>query len=474
VPTFDEKLAAVRTNQAPPAPASSFEAKLAAIRQPSIADQARASLAKQNLTPEQVKAGGGVTSPDDITFDPPKQTNGGFLHGIRDSFSLLEHPLDALDASLDGAAQFTVMGDREPTAADVPVAGQVLGYPSAVAQTAKESYQRGAANESRADMYGQVTGTGLQFAAGAALGKKLPKVPATVREGGINEHLDVIDPKRQNLKLSRPIAEELFDQGVRMRDAKAELPAILDAKANAVDTTTPVLNRATPATTKPILGAIQQARSALHNENGVIRHPDMQPIADNLHALERHITATAPDGTIPNQTLANLHQDYNYFANKEGSFDGVETNPVRLPANAHVAEAIRGVVNEDPIAAAANARKSAYLEAKRVLPQTALPDTRPSLKKAAGTLGAAAATTAIGSVSPIARFALEAVGVGGGIGAAGKMVWDVMRSPAWKTAQPFRRAAMFQAIHAGKWEVAGKLARIILTESAVHSMHAKQ
>lgn len=128
----------------------------------SVATQARSRLFQQGLTPEIVKqdawnnvTGRGVTRPESITFAPRKEVNGGFLGG------LLSNPLHALDSALDSAQQFTVMGTREPTPGD---ALNVAGIPN-YKQIADESYRRGEANESTADMYGNATQAAALFAA---------------------------------------------------------------------------------------------------------------------------------------------------------------------------------------------------------------------------------------------------------------------------------------------------------------------
>lgn len=151
----------------------------------SIAGKANRSLASRGLTPQMVKAGLGETTPEQIQFAPPTQLNGGFgggaAHGINPLNWLHLDPVTktALAASGQGdypfQAYFRNIIERgaKPTGADA--AGAVLseaGLPDPIG-TAKESYRRGMANQSTADMYGNVAGG---VAGGALLGKVAPMV----------------------------------------------------------------------------------------------------------------------------------------------------------------------------------------------------------------------------------------------------------------------------------------------------------
>lgn len=151
----------------------------------SVADQAKARLASRGLTPEDVKAGRGVTTPDQIKFDDPERVNGGYLGGLVGSLKP-DVAETVANAILPVGGPMVVRSYRaatnlpqHPDAVDVTSAAlKTAGLPD-YAGISRESYHRGEANQSRADMYGAATPPVALAAAGAAA-KMLP-------EGAISE-----------------------------------------------------------------------------------------------------------------------------------------------------------------------------------------------------------------------------------------------------------------------------------------------
>jgi hypothetical protein len=123
------------------------------------------------------------TTPDDIQFAAGQDVNGGASGGFASSFDWLRHPLTTLDNALDAAGSLTVMGGPPLTTSDaVRAANQAtLGLaptsiPTAIADTASESYARTGRNESRADMYGNLGGMALQALIGKGVGQYVENV----------------------------------------------------------------------------------------------------------------------------------------------------------------------------------------------------------------------------------------------------------------------------------------------------------
>ena len=110
---------------------------------PSVADTARARLSDRGLTPEAVKAGQGITSPSEIQFAPSKSVNGGFIGG------LVSNPLAGV---VDSVKEKIAAGHGPLVPLEMAAELTIPNIPA----IAKESYRRGEANESTADMYGQV------------------------------------------------------------------------------------------------------------------------------------------------------------------------------------------------------------------------------------------------------------------------------------------------------------------------------
>lgn len=149
----------------------------------SVADRARQSLALRNLTPEDVKAGKGLTTPEQIQFNEPTTVNGGYIGGLVRSIKpdLVEIASNAVAPIIGPQMVRAVRAVRavaplveHHAPADIASAALKVGGLPDYPAIASESYHRGEANQSRSDMYGEATLPVVAAAAGLAA-KVLPK-----------------------------------------------------------------------------------------------------------------------------------------------------------------------------------------------------------------------------------------------------------------------------------------------------------
>lgn len=325
---------------------------------------------------------------------------------------------------------------------------------------------------------GEATGLIGQTLLPGALGKKVTAAGPALDAAGDAQYQRVIDPQNVNPSVAAPVARELAGEGVRMRNPQAELGPILNDKANAVDTSTPILGRTMPTPVSPITQALRDARANLFDANGTVRH-GMQPVVDGLSALEKEIEAKSVQvsntprnvGTIPNEALKNLHQDLSNSAGRGGQFDpAIQSNPDRWSPDMHGANAVMDAVNADPAAAAANAKKSAYIKANRELLQRdgngnviggPHADTLPTKGRVATTLGGAAAMEVAGMAFPPIKPFVHVLGRMLDLGGATKLVTDALRSPAWNTRSAIIKKGMARAIATKDYGSAATIASAI-------------
>lgn len=149
----------------------------------SVADTARMRLASgmgvhgaPPLTPEGVKAGRGVTTPEQIQTQPPKEVNGGFGGGFMQAIK------NAPRSFAEGAAPSLTqpVNTAIDLAKGVPFRQAITqNSPSGQgAAVVDEAMRRGAANESTADMYGNVAGNAAMLAATKGVAEIIPEMPA--------------------------------------------------------------------------------------------------------------------------------------------------------------------------------------------------------------------------------------------------------------------------------------------------------
>lgn len=384
---------------------------------PNIADIARQRLAARGLTPERVKAGGGVTKPEDIKFkDPETHFWGGVGHALNPANLVHIDPVTKTIMALTGHGDLPGMQGMRAARARGETPGamdmasgtlQETGLPDFVG-TAQESYHRGEANQTRSDLYGGVAGSVALGALTHGVTKALPALAPGRVKAGVAQYADALAPADSaNRPLAESIASQLGDEGITMRNPKKQLGPLLEKRAEGIDTTAPILNRPQAARVGPILSEIEAQRDALFNEvqrvpapadpqyradliaklkrpmgevvqDGnelVVReiaHPDFWTKANELSKLREHITQSSNRGMIRNDVLDKLTKDYNYVGGTvEGGYKNPGIDPRYLPASTNAADAIRDVVNQDPAAAAANAQKSELLTAAKELPSTA-------------------------------------------------------------------------------------------------------
>lgn len=403
-----------------------------------VATDARVRLSERGLTAQKVKAGQGVTQPEDIHFDAPKSVNGGFVGGV------FSNPLAGPIESVKHHAGAVLRGEESGVTAPLRVAADVLIPRPDLAF--KEAMRRGAANESTSDMYGQVA----QGAALAALSgpgtRTLGRVAGLTEAEAAAKVSHVIDPKGANAALANMVGEEVIRNGVPLKNPRVEVPAIAERKIQGIDTDTPILNRTTPAKVGPVLRELSETRRKMFDSNGTIRI-GFEEKAKSLSALMRDIAKKADsNGYLPNDVLRNLHADLNYEVGPRG-FDaarGAQTNPDRLSPTMHAARAVAEQVNSDPASAAANAQKSRWIDAKEKLPANAPDTASPKLADltAADVFRIGRGLAGRGAVAGLA-YAAGGPMAGAIVGAAEALTPSIRRivtSPQWRTANAITRA----------------------------------
>jgi len=482
----------------------------------SVADAATARLAARGLTPAAVKAGAGVTTPDQITFQEPPSR---FLSGVGSAINPLN--LVRMDPVTKTLIALTGHGDmpgqqgiraaqargETPGLSDLASGFlQEAGLPDPIG-TAKESYHRGEANQTRSDLYGGVAGAAALAGLTHGVTKALPAIAPGLRRAGVAQYADTLAPDESaNRPLAESIASRLGDEGVTLQNPKKQIAGVAQQHADAIDTTTPILNRPQAARVGPILSDIEAQRDALFNEvqrvpapvdpeyraalidklkrpmgevvqDGdelVVReiaHPDFWNKANELNKLAEHITQSSNRGMIRNDVLAKLTKDYNYVGGTvQGGYQNPGIDPRYLPASTTAADAIRDVVNQDPAAAAANSDKSMWLDAMNKLPKdaqkpvpvAALGDTTRILRKTV--LGGAATGAAglLGGPAAAATTAKVAGVVGGGLELM-DMLNRVRENPLYRTTVGGYKMRLAKAIQARDAQGVSDLATPLMT-----------
>lgn len=129
------------------------------------------TLEAMGLTSSDVKAGRGVVTPDMLQEQEPKEVNGGFWGGFGRSVNPINWVAAPVGEALRTEGLVTPSSDRAkwfadqtPTLENLPnrLLSSVVPHPI---DTARESYRRGEANESRSDMYGEVAGAAATLGA---------------------------------------------------------------------------------------------------------------------------------------------------------------------------------------------------------------------------------------------------------------------------------------------------------------------
>lgn len=426
----------------------------------SVADNAKASLANRGLTPEMVKAGQGVTQPEDIKFADAKTVNGGFLGGAASALN----PLSALDSMLGAAQKMTVMGGAPPNAAEAARAvGGAVGVPD-LAGIAQESYRRGGANESRSDMYGGAAAAAAMAAAGRAF-------PSVADQAG--KYAAVVDPSGTH-PLAPTIAQEMFDQNIIMRNPKLDIAKYAESRATAGDAklTSAVANMPRPVDASEVSATMQRVKASLYNnDTGAPLRPDSDQIAAKIDAYEmNHIMGNAkafrdPSGNIAYQmdpkVALELKRNFDAAPYGKGSETGV------AEAQKAVGDSLRGQLNTDPGVAAANAEINKYLTAKNEIAPRAARDTLPTAKRVGGAVLRTAVAEGVGAAFPPARTAAHVLAGGLGLASMPSIVIDAVRSPLWKTTSAVMKARFARAVASNNLDVAANISRAIVAGNAV-------
>lgn len=449
---------------------------------PSAANQARQRLeSREGMTPERIKenaaAGLSITPENRRSASASEEARAFGVNAVTGALgSLASIPALAGDAMLDA-----IPGSRGLTEApSMPLTRAVGDARRATADWAKELV--GVPPEAitdASDAFGNTTG---EIAATFA------KVPDALRRGlgavaemgAVKRYTKALAPSKANAKLAEETVPKLIERGEWFTDPK-NLARKADEAADAVDVDSAVLHMPNAARSKPVLSEIQAQRDALYNvlerhpapadpkplidaikakrptaqvfeRNGEIivreiRHPSMQAKSDRLHELERHIQDSANRGMFKNETANNLRKDYDYYSDPEaGRFADID--PVRRPADSHVADAMRTQLNSDPGVAAANAEKSFQLDTKKLM--DAAPTPKPIVTWTQGITGGVAGLLG----GPAA----------GGTLAAGGMLYRFLQSPGFRTASAVAQKRVGDLIRAGQIKEAEALAGAMAQE----------
>lgn len=404
---------------------------------PSVAEQARASLASHGLTPEQVKAGQGVTKPEEIKFEQPKGP--GLMSGAGHSLDWLLHPLDTLDASLDSASNLTVMGKREPKLSDM---GPVLGYPGAVADTAREASRRGAANESTADMTGNALGSLAQVGVAELTPKMIAAMPPKLRASAIAQYTKALKPGPKMEAVAERVVPELIDRRVTTANPRENLAPMAEKNAMAINTDAAVAN-SSPVPLQPMLDEIKAAQDALYHDvqgQRVPITPGAEARAAKLQEFADILQQHAPNGAVDPTQLLELRREWEANPAHRGVFQGNDNAAVNMQDQASAADAARSGLNSDPNVAAANKEKSFWLSTRDLAEKA--PINQPIVSdfgkaRMAAEVGGAALGHPVGAIMGGAEAVLAAA--------------KLMKSPIWRTTSAVWKARLGEAIQAGDW-----------------------
>ena len=408
---------------------------------PSVADTARARLSDRGLTPEAVKAGQGITSPSEIQFAPSKSVNGGFIGG------LVSNPLAGV---VDSVKEKIAAGHGPLVPLEMAAELTIPNIPA----IAKESYRRGEANESTADMYGQVA-QGAALAAGPkVLGKMAP-----TRAKAVAQYAKVIDPKGENPSLAMEMAERLIDEGVKMADPRKELAGYAENELNtklnpALDSA--ISSMPNDVNTANVVAGIEKGRKGQFldvNGQPVPNGPDAPTVLSHLDDYTGNVGAAGPSGGITPQNARTLRQNYDTIYDKR--------NPNATPkdqAKAIVGDALRDELNKDPNVAAANADVSRMLNVKKMAGKATQGKEFTAGMTAQVVTGSAATALAALIGGPVAA---KIVGGLLATGKTGHAVRIITQHPLWNTTSAVMKDRFAKAVQAGNVgeiaDIAGKL-----------------
>lgn len=500
--SYDEKVRIVR-EAAPDFGALSDPDQQAALSSmgiarpgPSVADSARSRLSARGLTPEMVKSGT-LSAPGEMR--PASGSENARAFGVNAATgglgALAQIPAMAFDYSADamtagplrrlakGVGEYYGGGNANPNFGSMPThATEAVGSARRVATDAGKELT-GVPHEAitdTADFAGRATG---EIAASfvPVPGAARNAVAGGLERSAVNQYTKALVPSKANRALAEETVPQLIKRGETFANPK-NLAGRMDDAADAVPVDDAVRHMKSPARTKPIISEIETQRDALYNviekypapndpkplidslkgkrptaevfeRNGEIivreiRHPDMQGKVDRLHEVERHVRDSANRGMLKNETALNLRKDYDYHSDPEaGRFRDID--PVRRPADSHVADALRKQINADPVAGPLNAEKSFYMDAKTLADAAPAPKPimTPTLSAVTGGIGFAA-------------------GGPGGLAAAGiPTLIRFMQSPAYRTVAAVTKDRIAGLIRNGQIDEAVAIAGSAMQET---------
>lgn len=394
---------------------------------------------------------------------------------------MLRHPIDSM------RAESQHMGARMQDAEAAAQRGDTMGVLNNAAEAVPflGSMTEDVSNKLRNRQYGQIAGNLVGMKMMDAVPEAAVKGVKIGTDAAIDvarrQHGRVIDPSGTNA-MAAPVAKEMFDQNMVMRDPKAAIEAFAERKAGQA---TQELNQAVKSMTQPVdaldvSGKIQNVRDSLFNpETGAPIKPDSIALARKLdrytveNILGNAKASIGPNGNVvfeldPELALE-IKRSFDEKPGARGVYTKDKVQAVDTEAQASVANALRDSLNADPNVRGANERINNALKVKTDVAPNAAPDTLPTLGKVAKTVGGAALTESIAAAVPPLRPAVTAAKViagVGGFGAIGKLIYDTVRSPAWQTASAITKKTLAEAIAKKDWTTAGQIAQGVMTAGA--------
>jgi hypothetical protein len=459
MPTFAERLAAIRGNAEP----SAFESKLTALRGgPSVADEARARLEARGITPgSQV---------------PETDHGPGFLRGVVDQLVPSREALSEIGSMLNlrgpveqaktvygaGKNVLSAHADQVVKAKDSYLSGDIvegMGHAAAAAMPVIGPAAAAAGEEIEAGNIEYGLGRGAGLIADVLLPGAGGRRASALQESAPTRILRAEEDYARtfgNSAKSRSIAErtvpQMMDRGMTFSD-----PKMLAANADEAATAINIDGLIQPGQTlqsQDILGAIDDLKAeqfSIINGNQVPKAPESFAISKALDDYAEIIRGHSTHGSIDAAKALELRR---LWEDRVGKF--YESPSLSTPGSAEArmgaADSLRDPLNRLPGIGEANAEKSFQINVQKL--GEAAPQSKTVgkvLGESGAIMGAGALVHTIPGVGPLV----------GGLtmgGAAIKALREIPKTPAWRTASAIHRRNFAKALQAGDYTTAGQIA----------------
>jgi hypothetical protein len=299
---------------------------------PSAGVAARERLAARGLTPEDVKAGRGMTTPRDFRSIPAQQTDRGFWGELASALNPREIGAGIMGSTIrQGTDMFNALFNSEEAPEPVATASDITGVPDLPALY-RESLRRGEANESTAGLYGGVAplvavlaGTG----AGSAVRRTAPsRVLAAEADYGAATGA------------TPPMASEMMDRGIVVSNPQAQATAAGTTAADLRRSITPrrdmggKFQKLPPASAADAARRAEAASEARFQSNLQTLLEAMPQSGSTIGAVGRAVRRTAWRGGIGSWGLTSVGVPQSVAVTLAGTYGAAELGAEIVKTNA--------------------------------------------------------------------------------------------------------------------------------------------